>query len=592
MSNTTGNTQDLDTSRREALQGLLSSLGHVNDNPSPDARLSAEQLRTLSEKINEILGDGADPGPTQGNQPSQLLNGDGLPIIDISEPVNEDPQISSSPSPTLEQELIPFSLLPPDERERRRRERNRILDLLEEEERLKHLQEERDAEEERKEAIRKRKESAKAELEQLKTARELQKKMGQALVRHAKGTGENKQDGDAPTPLKPQVTSPVAKKTVSFADAPAMEADERSQQASIRQPDWGDVTPGRLRAQNRIPLVSTAEAQKYPVKMHVVERRPTATPPSPFHNDADSDDESPSAGYLSPQTEHDSSDGGDRPSSSDDDLSDDEPLEDGFDYDAAQHHREIALEYHKKRHAIGAETARAMAEHTLYDYEEHETSNGQLPLSRFRADRMGVAYDKSHGPVSSSIGQTVIPASRQKSLRNSVRLGKLENDQLMGGDFGESGSEDETIREVIQMLQTGRIQNAGPDFKLSSMSTIAPHQNSDTVESPTVSTSTAAHEAKPSRFKLARGGGITERTTFQDNNSRDNVRSQPTISSVVERKAPRSSPGKPFPINKPPPRSPVKVSGQAPPMIIDSPSFPMAASTSTMVIPSSSPAGP
>ena len=184
---------------------------------------------------------------------------------------------------------------------------------------------------------------------------------------------------------------------------------------------------------------------------------------------------------------------------------------------------------------------------------------------------MAAAYDKSHGPVSTSIGQTVIPASRQKSLRNSVRLGKLENDQLVGGNYGESGSEDETIREVVQMLQTGSIQNAGPDFKPPSMSTTPPPKNPDAVESPTVGTSTAVHGAKPSRFKLARGGV----TTFQGNNSRDNVRSQPVNSSVVERKAPRSSPSQHFPLNKPPPRPPAKASEPALPMIIDSPSFPM-----------------
>ena len=186
---------------------------------------------------------------------------------------------------------------------------------------------------------------------------------------------------------------------------------------------------------------------------------------------------------------------------------------------------------------------------------------------------MAAAYDKSHGPVSSSIGQTVIPASRQKFLRNSVKLGKLVNDQLVGEDSGESGSDDETIREVIQMLQTGRIQNAGPDFKPSSMSAVAPPKNPDTVDSPIVSTPTTAYEAKPSRFKLARRGGTTARTAFPDNNGRDNVWSHPAISSVVERKAPRSSPSHHFQINKPPPRSPpvAKVSEQAPPMIIDSP---------------------
>lgn len=300
----------------------------------------------------------------------QLLNEEGLPIIDIAEPVNEGSRTSISPPRILERELIPLSVLPPDERERRRRERDRVLDLLEEEERLQQLQEEKDAEEERKEAVRKRKESAKAELEQLKAARELQKKMGQALVRHVKGTGKKNQEEDARS--KPRVTSPTTKKSVSFADASAMEDGEREQEMSEPQLDWGDVTPGRLRAQNRIPLVSATEAQKYPMKMHVVERRPTATPTSSLHNYADSDDESPSTGDLSLHAENDLSHE-DKYSSSDDDLLDDEPLEEEFDYDAAQHHREIALEYYKKRHAIGAETANVMAAYTDDGHEHHET---------------------------------------------------------------------------------------------------------------------------------------------------------------------------------------------------------------------------
>lgn len=189
---------------------------------------------------------------------------------------------------------------------------------------------------------------------------------------------------------------------------------------------------------------------------------------------------------------------------------------------------------------------------------------------------MAAAYDESHAPTSTSIGQTLIPASRQHSLRNSVRLGRLENDQLVGGESGESGSEDETIREVIQMLQTGNIQNVGPDFEPSSTSPIAP-RNSDGVESPSIGSSTASHGAKPSR-----GGGVAETTTYR-NSSGDNAQSQPVqvISSVVERKAPRSFPYRRFPVNKPSLLSPDKFSQPASsPMIIDSPSFPMMPSSS------------
>ncbi|KAF8136436.1 hypothetical protein EV363DRAFT_1158066 [Boletus edulis] len=470
---------------------------------------------------------------------NQLLNEDGDPIIDISEPVNEYSQTNIAPSSVPGQDSIPFSLLPPDERERRRRERDRILDLLEEEERLQQLQEERDAEEEHKEAIRKRKESAKAELERLKGARELQKKIGKALVRHAEEAGKDKQGEDVRS--KPQDTYPVAKKSVSFADAPAMKADGEDEQTPMRRIDWGDVTPGRLRAQTRIPLVSTAEAEKYPMKMRVVERHPTTTATSPSHSAADSDDESPSTLAGNNSSDEDKS------SSTNNDLSGDEPLEDGFDYDAAQHHREIALEYHKKRRTIGAETAKAMAAHSLDDCDQHETLSGQLPLSHFRADRMAAAYDKSHSHVSTSIGHTVIPASRQKSTRNSVRLGKLEDDQLVGGDSGESGSEDEAIREVMHMLQAGNIQNAGPNFE---PSTVVTAQNPDATAR-AIQTSSATDGAKRSRFKLARGGGIADRGTFENDDTRDNTQLQPAISSVVERKAPRSSPSQRFPINRP-----------------------------------------
>jgi hypothetical protein len=41
-------------------------------------------------------------------------------------------------------------------------------------------------------------------------------------------------------------------------------------------------------------------------------------------------------------------------------------------------------------------------------------------------------------------------------------LGKIENNHLVGGEEGESGSEDEAVREVLELLSNGRIHNAGP----------------------------------------------------------------------------------------------------------------------------------
>ncbi|KAG1820531.1 uncharacterized protein BJ212DRAFT_1340637, partial [Suillus subaureus] len=146
-----------------------------------------------------------------------------------------------------------------------------------------------------------------------------------------------------------------------------------------------------------------------------------------------------------------------------DDESDEGLLEEEFDWDSAQHHREVALEYYKKRHVIGVEAARAMTSHTHDDEESNQgdITPNQRPkpsVSRFRADRMAVTYDKS---TSTSLGPSLIPASRQKSLQEAIRLGKVENNHLVGGEEGESGSEDEAVREVLELLSNGRIHDAG-----------------------------------------------------------------------------------------------------------------------------------
>ncbi|KIL00916.1 glycosyltransferase family 22 protein [Paxillus rubicundulus Ve08.2h10] len=561
MSNDVANTEDLSTSRALALQSLLSSLGRATGDSSLGTKLSPDQLQNLSNKFEEILGDGADQGQMQRISQGQLLNEEGLPVIDISEPILQDSETSITSTIAPEPDYIPMCILPLSERERRRRERDRILDLFEEEERLQQLQEEREAEEERQEAIQKRKASVKAELERLKATKELQKKMGKALVRsttEAKEDEENVKKEEAAS--KPQPPSSTPKKSVAFADTPD---DEREKKSSKHQIDWGDVSAGRLRSSNRTPISSAADAEKYPMKMHVVERRPTAAPfPPNLHGYADSDDESPAASeYSSPWTEKTAPDeetGSQQVSSSDEESSDEEPLEEEFDWDSAQHHREIALEYYRKRHAIGAETAKAMAAHDCDDnvHDELELvgqSNGRSPLSRFRADRMAGTYDKSHTPASTSIGPSVIPASRQKSLRNSIRVGKLENDLLVGGGSGESGSEDETVREMLRMLEDGSIQNVGPDLDPSSLTSSMRPQSVNAGDPPGKRSLLPAslHTTKPSRFKSAYAGRTPEISPTQGAPSAGISQLNPAVSGVVECKPPRSLPTQRFPLNKP-----------------------------------------
>ncbi|KAF9246444.1 hypothetical protein BU15DRAFT_70532 [Melanogaster broomeanus] len=572
MSNRVGDIKDLDISRAQGLQGLLSSLGHATSDPSSGAKLSPEQLRNLSTKIEEILGDGADQSPMQRNELGQLLNEEGLPIIDISEPT-----------------IVPAALLPPSEMERRRRERDRILDLLEEEEQLQQLQQERDAEEERKEAIRKRKELTKAELERLNTAKELQKKMGKALIQNVTEATEKEENSKKEEAVsKHQTTSSAPKKSVAFADAPVAEDEEREKKSSKLQVDWSDISAGRLRSSGHRSLLSPADAAKYPMKMNVVERRPTGALTRPIvQNCADSDDESPlPSEHSSLRMENVAPDEEEEDtmfeqiSSSNDESSDEEPMEEEFDWDSAQHHREIALEYYQKRHAIGAETAKAMAAHSHDEDEDdgpQERMSGQSsvksPLSRFRADRMAATYDKAHAPMSTSIGPSVIPVSHQKSLRHSIRVGKLENGQLVGGESGESGSEDGAANEVLQMLK-----NAGPEFDPSALTgnVVPPPANAGEPSHSETSLlpPAPAHATKPSRFKSAHAGRTAETNAIQDAPSAYISQPKPTISGVVERR-----PGQQFLPNKPARRIPTAIKPSDPTpsphsMIIESPSFP------------------
>lgn len=106
---------------------------------------------------------------------------------------------------------------------------------------------------------------------------------------------------------------------------------------------------------------------------------------------------------------------------------------------------------------------------------------------------MAMAYDKS---ASTSLGPSVIPASRQKSLQEAIRLGKIENNHLVGGEEGESGSEDEAVREVLELLSNGRIHNAGPGVTTELLSAGSARSVADTV--------TGVLEGKVSRFKAER----------------------------------------------------------------------------------------
>lgn len=333
------------------------------------------------------------------------MNEEGLPIIDIVEPVPafENPSTPSTVPAFQDPDVIPLWALSSSEKARRRAERDRILDALEEEERI---QQERDDAEERERFaadLEKRKQAAEAEMEALKKAREMQKKMGKALLRNLAEARDRevkekealevaeKQAREERQKLKP-------KKSVTFADLPPDHELQPANDVPVPPPfDWGDVAPGAFKAPGKSALLTRAQMNLGPVRMNVVERaagkgRGPKSPPPP--SQPDSDDESDPGSDVPADSDDgeiirsDHSDSDPPPSNRDDDSDesdfdvpeDKEPVEwDDESYDFARHQREIALAYYEKRATVGADALAAMRNHE-HSEGEHEWDQ---PVSLF-----------------------------------------------------------------------------------------------------------------------------------------------------------------------------------------------------------------
>jgi hypothetical protein len=501
---------------------------------------------------------------------------------------------------------MPVSSLSALEREERRHMRDRILDLLEEEERTQLERDEEEEKERQRDDIRKRKEAAKAEIERLRVAKEMQKKMGKALLQNLAETREKEeQERNNLAEKDPPKSDPSKpRKTVTFANPtlPDELSATEERQTTGSSIDWGDISPARLRSTNRVPLMTRADTETHTMRRNVVERHPASYKPL-LEPEGDSDDEDRNTLGNSRALDSDADE-------DDEDESDEGVLEEEYDWDSAHHHREVALEYYKKRHVIGAEAAQAMTSHTHDDDEWNQAVSqsfithalnfknatqsippDQRPkpnVSRFRADHMAAAYDRS---TSTSLGPTVIPASRQKSLQEAIKVGKLDNNQLVGGEEGESGSEDEVVREVLELLKNGRIENAGPDFVAQSAQISGGAAFSSLPEELATAPSISA-ALKPSKFKMARSTLASDQLSQSSSPLTVEEKSHPKapLSEVVERRfkpnrphervvVPPSSvqpvPSSTTPVNPSPlPESAVVESTSFPSMIVDSPSFP------------------
>ena len=285
-------------------------------------------------------------------------------MVEINEAVDDEDVVGPQPGTLTNDPLIPLSSLSAEERLRLRERNDRILDQLEEEERQLELAEQRAENEQRQEAARRRKEREEQDAASRKAAKELQKKMGRALLQNVKKGKEKAQDDlenerrKNEEADKSRKSPPAKKKTVAFVESLGLPSPDEDPTES-KTIDWGDITPARLRDSKRPTLISQTLRDRQPIKMNVVERVPGGRPTVPAiakPNVADSDDESDAT--LDDDEEH-----------GDAELDPDEA-----DLDYAAHQREVALEYYRRRNEIGQETAAVMKNHTHDDDEPTSVS--------------------------------------------------------------------------------------------------------------------------------------------------------------------------------------------------------------------------
>jgi hypothetical protein len=227
----------------------------------------------------------------------EILNEENLPIVEISEPLAPEANLDTdTPGASLFQEqtnVLPLWALSSAEIHRRRVERDRILDTLEEEEQIEQRNEEQREEEERHNALWKRREAAKRELDSLKAARDLQKKMGRALLRNMaemreKEEAQKNEQLSQKVQAENELKTVKPRKSVTFA-LPAAGGGEPKQRlkpiGSEAGFDWGDVAPSRMQTSTDVDTSSYG-----PMKTNVIERFPQLT--DSFSHAIDSDDES------------------------------------------------------------------------------------------------------------------------------------------------------------------------------------------------------------------------------------------------------------------------------------------------------------
>ncbi|KAF8599685.1 hypothetical protein BDV93DRAFT_295444 [Ceratobasidium sp. AG-I] len=375
--------RDVAESKQEALRALLNSLAPNGEMTVPkDA-----DIEKLAEKLDELL---ISKGGLLGAQSNILrddqgrpLNEEGLPIMEIVEPVSNGPPGNSLPLSSFASSSIPASEQAPlsplpnwalssEALAARRRERDRILDLLE--------QEEADelAREEAKVAAPQNKPPSGPVA---KTPRTLDQIMrpptsvlkppipaladsnvseppGSITVSAADTNGADRPSAvEAPVLGAGTSRKPEKQKSVSFVDPPPDNSNDRSN-STDPELDWGDVIPVPLSSRTPGPTKTQGI-----MKDVVVERLPVAPGVVPDRMGDSDDEDEETAEVMDDMPEKEDSEtevpveslrasGG---SDESDEEDGDRPTDDldETDFDEAMLQREIALAYYARRNQIG-----------------------------------------------------------------------------------------------------------------------------------------------------------------------------------------------------------------------------------------------
>ncbi|KAJ2934918.1 hypothetical protein H1R20_g2193, partial [Candolleomyces eurysporus] len=576
----------------------------------PQTKLSPEAITRLTEKLGEIVGydAGKDFTPVR-NERGELLNEEGLPIIDITEPLQSsqaDDSVFFDPQPLVSLDKVSDAV-----RERLRLQRNRILDALEQEEHQEEQKQRHTEKEQLSEAVRQQKEAAANEKERLQRAKEMQKKMGKALLlnmaeskQQEEKAKEEQRIRDEQEEARRRSASPFKKKNVTFSDSPQLFSPVKEDQA------WGDVSPGRIQPMKRPNLLSEKVADNQTMKMNVVERRPAGIanllkPPEP---QKDSDDESETDveenSFISLANLRRHSPPPPSPPSSDNEQESDNELEEEVDFDQATLQRQVELEYHRKRGTIGQDaasliqsTSDAGTEHNTEDTLGISKGDSLKPaISHYRANRLVSAYGATN--PSQAASDFIVPAASARTMQNAIRRGKLDSDgSLVGGeDDSASEAEDDAMREVLELLKKGEIYNIGPNgdpiYVLpkedASTSTANPTETvtalglrEDPNKLPPLPTKVPASKFKLSRLAAGRPSQVAETPSESSTPITHQGRSSPKGASPLTSPAPINATLEPVTIDSPsfapPPSAASGSAATSPPvfsMIVESPSFP------------------